>query len=79
MEGYTLIEVRPQSGRSHQIRVALSSINAPIIGDVKYGGISENPKSIALHCQSLELVHPVTKEMINISAPVPDELPWLYF
>lgn len=67
-----LIEILPETGRSHQIRVQLSSIGTPIIGDLKYGTqLRMEDRSIALHCQSLEFEHPVKKETIQIEAPVP--------
>ena len=78
-EEYVLVELRPQTGRSHQLRVAMQSLKAPILGDVKYGGKVFTPGSISLHCRSLEFVHPVTKEKMKIVAPTPDAEPWVYF
>jgi 23S rRNA pseudouridine1911/1915/1917 synthase len=78
-ESYTLTELKPTTGRSHQLRVAMKSLKASIAGDVKYGGVLLDPKSIALHCRSLQFVHPVTKESILITAPTPDEIPWVLF
>jgi 23S rRNA pseudouridine1911/1915/1917 synthase len=78
-ESYTLTRLQPKTGRSHQLRVAMKSLKAPIVGDVKYGGTPLNPQSIALHCHSLQFLHPVTKESITITAPAPDELPWIFF
>ena len=72
-----LIEVRPETGRSHQIRVQLASIGAPIVGDLKYGAqIKMEDRSIALHCHILEFEHPVKKEIIKIEAPVPELNIW---
>lgn len=72
-----LVEVSPKTGRSHQIRVQLSSLGTPIIGDLKYKA-QQNMEdwSIALHCRSLEFVHPVKKERIHIQAPVPSLQQW---
>ena len=78
-ESHNMVELQPLSGRSHQLRVAMKSMKSPILGDIKYGGARSDPKSIALHCWKLELRHPVTKELITITAPVPDDVPWVYF
>ncbi|MEM7370570.1 MAG: RluA family pseudouridine synthase [Bacteroidota bacterium] len=72
-----LIEVQPKTGRKHQIRVQLASINCPIRGDVKYGKTSANfDKSIALLARSLELQHPTKKEPLIITAPIPENKIW---
>lgn len=79
-ERYTLLEVIPLTGRHHQIRVQLSTIGCPIKGDLKYGSERSNPDgSISLHARRLIFNHPVTKEPVNITAPVPDEALWKYF
>jgi 23S rRNA-/tRNA-specific pseudouridylate synthase len=57
----------------------MQTLKAPILGDLKYGGATFDPRSIALHCRNLELVHPVTQEWISITAPPPDAEPWVYF
>ncbi len=76
-----LIEVRPETGRSHQIRIQLASMGTPIIGDLKYNAEQKmEDRSIALHCRSLEFEHPVKKEIIRIEAPVPSLQLWkIYF
>lgn len=72
-----LIEVVPETGRSHQIRVQLASIGAPIVGDLKYGAhIKMEDRSIGLHCHTLEFEHPVKKETIHIEASVPELNIW---
>lgn len=69
---YDLFEVLPRTGRHHQIRVQLSNIGAIIKGDLKYGAKRSNPEgSICLHARKLMFVHPVSKENIVITAPVP--------
>lgn len=76
-ERYTLVEVLPLTGRHHQIRVQLSTIGCPIKGDLKYGAKRSNPDgSIHLHARVLSFLHPVTKEPITITAPVPQERLW---
>ncbi|MCO6488161.1 MAG: RNA pseudouridine synthase [Phaeodactylibacter sp.] len=70
---HNLIEVKPETGRPHQIRAQLARMGCPIRGDVKYGFPSPNPDgSIHLHCRSLSFEHPVKKEPVTITAS-PDE------
>lgn len=78
--GYFLLQVNPLTGRSHQIRVQLSTLNCPIVGDNKYGYPRGSRKgSICLHARKLEFVHPVKKEPIVISAPLPIDGFWEKF
>jgi 23S rRNA pseudouridine1911/1915/1917 synthase len=70
-EGLSLLEVEPETGRKHQIRVQLAKIGAPIVGDRKYGGIMPFPAGIALHAYQLELQHPVRREALTLEAPIP--------
>ena len=77
---YFLLEIELHTGRHHQIRVQLSTIGCIIKGDVKYGARRSNTDgSIHLHARYLELYHPTTKELIKITAPVPDEPLWQWF
>lgn len=66
-----LLEVRPLTGRSHQIRVQLSSRKMPIVGDQKYGASSGWGGKIALHAASLRFQHPTRGEWLTVTAPVP--------
>lgn len=67
---YYLLEIKPLTGRHHQIRVQLAAINCPIKGDLKYGFNRSNPDaSISLHARKIEFIHPVSKEPIIIIAP----------
>jgi 23S rRNA pseudouridine1911/1915/1917 synthase len=76
---YFLIEVKPVTGRHHQIRVQLAAIGCIIKGDLKYGAKRSNPDgSIHLHARKLEFAHPVTKESVSITAPVPPDKLWLF-
>jgi 23S rRNA pseudouridine1911/1915/1917 synthase len=73
----SLLEVKPITGRPHQIRVQLSSIGCPIVGDLKYGFATPNKDaSICLHARKLSFEHPVKKESISIVAPLPDLETW---
>ncbi|MBR5476918.1 MAG: RNA pseudouridine synthase [Bacteroidaceae bacterium] len=79
-QNYNLIEVELKTGRHHQIRCQLSSIGCPIKGDLKYGAQRSNPDgSISLHARYIEFVHPVSKEQIAITAPLPDDRLWQSF
>lgn len=69
--GVSLVEVMPHTGRKHQIRVQLSKIGHPIVGDRKYGAAATFPRGIALHALRLELEHPVRREPLRIEAPLP--------
>jgi 23S rRNA pseudouridine1911/1915/1917 synthase len=68
-----LIEVKPETGRHHQIRVQLAKIGCPIRNDVKYGGelTGRDKGKIYLHAYSLSFEHPVTKEQISFKAQLP--------
>lgn len=73
-EHYTLLEVELFTGRHHQIRCQLAAIGCPIKGDLKYGAKRSNPDgSISLHARQITLMHPVRKEPLTITAPVPDD------
>lgn len=75
--GGFLLEVRPVTGRPHQIRVQLASIGCSIVGDVKYGASSPNfDESICLHARQLEFIHPVRNEPIAIIADAPRNQLW---
>lgn len=72
LDSFYLLEVKPKTGRHHQIRVQLSSIGSPIKGDIKYGSKRTNSDaSIHLHARKIEFVHPIKKEKIEIIAPPP--------
>jgi 23S rRNA pseudouridine1911/1915/1917 synthase len=76
----TLLEVRPRTGRHHQIRLQLSAAGHAIRGDLKYGAVTPLPdKSIALHASRLRVPHPVRDETIELSAPPPSGEPWSFF
>lgn len=72
LDRYQLLEVDLETGRHHQIRAQLAKIGVPIKGDLKYGSPRSNPDGgISLHARKLHFKHPVTKEEIEIVAPVP--------
>ena len=75
-----LIEIKPLTGRRHQIRVQLAANGNVIVGDVKYGKTSFNPdKSICLFAKSLQFQHPVKKEPIHLEVEPPQTPLWQDF
>lgn len=69
---FSMLKVNIETGRKNQIRVHMQDLNHPIVGDEKYG-FNKNPlKRLGLHASCLEFIHPVTKEMIVIKAPIPN-------
>ena len=76
-ERYNLLEINLLTGRKHQIRVQLSAVGCPIKGDLKYGDKRSNPDgSISLLARNIQFVHPVSGKEINVTAPVPQQMPW---
>lgn len=68
-KGKSLVEIHLETGRYHQIRAQFAAINAPVIGDGKYGSAQKwNREGIALHHGKLLLTHPVTKELLSLNA-----------
>ena len=73
--GYTHIQCRLETGRTHQIRVHMASIGHPLVGDPVYGG---NRKSLpglvgqALHARKLRFIHPATQSPLEVECPLPD-------
>jgi 23S rRNA pseudouridine1911/1915/1917 synthase len=66
------VEVAPETGRSHQIRVQLAHLGCPITGDLRYGASSGLGHWIALHALQLIAPHPTRKESVRVRAPLPD-------
>ena len=70
-ENLSLVEIRPQTGRTHQLRIQLASRGRPIYGDAKYGSRFGFGSGIGLHARSLSFLHPTRNEPINLSADIP--------
>jgi len=72
-----LLEIKPVTGRPHQIRVQLKAMGCPIQGDLKYGATKPNRDgNISLHAGLLRFEHPVKKDPIHIQAPLPKTQEW---
>jgi 23S rRNA pseudouridine1911/1915/1917 synthase len=72
-ENYTLLEIKIKTGRTHQIRVHLSKIGYPIVGDIVYSN-GKNPFGVVgqmLHAQKIKFVHPTTEKEVEFEAPLP--------
>lgn len=77
LNNYFALEINLHTGRHHQIRSQLSSIGCPIKGDLKYGFDRSNPDGgIHLHARKLVFIHPVSKELLTIVAPSPEDVIW---
>jgi 23S rRNA pseudouridine1911/1915/1917 synthase len=75
---FLLVELLPQTGRTHQLRAHLTALGAPILGDSRYGGAPQAgglaaPRCL-LHARTLELAHPRTGSPVRFEAPVPEDL-----
>lgn len=75
-DGLTLIEAEPHTGRTHQIRVHLASLGAPVLGDPQYGDLSkaDRARPMMLHSRRIELPLSSTKPPIDVTAPPPEPM-----
>ena len=74
---YSLLQIKLLTGRKHQIRCQLSATGTPIKGDLKYGSKRSNPDGgICLLAYRLQFIHPVSKQEIDIKAPLPEHALW---
>ena len=73
--GYTHVQCRLETGRTHQIRVHMAYLGHPILGDTVYGAKKPVPglTGQCLHAVGLQFIHPRTKELISLSCPLPGE------
>lgn len=70
-EGLSWVEVRPQTGRTHQLRVQLAHHGQPIYGDATYGSLRTFGQAVALHARALTFLHPVRYEPVTLTAELP--------
>lgn len=73
-ERFAHVNIRLETGRTHQIRVHFSAIGHPLVGDDLYGGSTEMMKRQALHCSYLAFKHPYTKEPMSFNSPLPEDM-----
>ncbi len=74
MNNCTLLEIRLETGRTHQIRVHLSYINHPLAGDDMYGGSRKLIARQALHCGKMSFIHPISGENVTVSADMSEDM-----
>lgn len=73
-DDYSLLLIRLETGRTHQIRVHSAYMGTPLYGDTMYGTADKDIKRQALHCKSLTFIHPVTNEKMTFEAPMPEDM-----
>ena len=73
-KGYSLVKLNLETGRTHQIRVHMSSINHPLLGDSLYGGKKDLINRVSLHSYQVKFNHPVTKEYMDVVCPLPIDM-----
>jgi len=79
-DNYFLLEIVLKTGRHHQIRCQLAKIGCPVKGDLKYGFDRSNKDGgISLHARKICFIHPISKEPVAITAPVPEDKLWKHF
>lgn len=71
-DGLTWLRLRPETGRTHQLRAQLAARGVPVVGDATYGASRSFPVGIALHARSLTLEHPIRHRPMTVEAPLPD-------
>lgn len=75
----SLVHVFLETGRTHQIRVHFSHINHPILGDILYGTPSPLINRQALHSYKITLLHPISKQILTLEAPIPNDMKFINF
>ena len=79
IQNLNLVEIKLETGRSHQIRVQMSHNKTPLYGDQKYNKDSKVGQQLALFAKKLEFNHPVTRELMSFELPLPDREPFNKF
>jgi 23S rRNA pseudouridine1911/1915/1917 synthase len=73
-EGFSLLKIRLHTGRTHQIRVHLKSVNTPLVGDPVYGVMRPGAERPLLHAHQLILDHPLTDQKLVLTSPIPSDI-----
>ncbi len=73
-EDYSLLRIKLETGRTHQIRVHFAYMGTPLYGDTMYGTADKDIDRQALHCRSLSFIHPVTNEKMFFEAEIPEDM-----
>ncbi|MDL4842938.1 RluA family pseudouridine synthase [Aquibacillus rhizosphaerae] len=73
-ESHSLLDVKLETGRTHQIRVHFSYLGFPLAGDDLYGGSKAHINRQALHCRSLTFTHPISRKELFFSSPIPEDM-----
>jgi len=73
VEGFSLVEVGIETGRTHQIRVHMKGLNHPVLGDEVYGNHSKYAKRQMLHAYKLEFSHPITGKEMVVRGEIPED------
>jgi 23S rRNA pseudouridine1911/1915/1917 synthase len=71
LDKYTILDIKTETGRKNQIRVHLSDIGCPIVGDRKYGASNDFIRRVRLHASSISFPHPLTGKIIIVESPMP--------
>ena len=78
-DGFSLVEISLETGRSHQIRVQFSSRGFPLVGDAKYNKNHDGKTNVALFAKKLEFAHPISKEVLSFELDMPNRYPFNLF
>jgi 23S rRNA pseudouridine1911/1915/1917 synthase len=70
---YSLVLLKPKTGRTHQLRVHLKALKSPIVGDKVYGNATKNRPFMLLHAYKLNFIHPILGTPIELTAEIPKE------
>lgn len=73
-DNFSVVECHLQTGRTHQIRVHMSAIGHPLLGDTLYGTSSSLINRQALHSYKISFIHPITKQILTLSCDLPDDM-----
>lgn len=74
LNGFSLVRVWLETGRTHQIRLHFCSIGCPVVGDELYGGRPEGISRQALHCWRVRLLHPTDGRVLDLTSPPPGDM-----